>query len=236
MSDARVLIADPDAGYRSAVARQLERHGYHVRGVGTATDAIALADDTDVALLSIDLPDADGLRLCREIRASPDVIIIVYSCGPGGELDHVLAFEAGADHCVEKQTGIREIVARIDAVQRRVCCHPVNEPAREPGACADRLRTTVESIELVVDRVTCTVTHGGQIVPMTRKELDLLSVLVEHAGHNVTRDTLMERVWSDESGIRTRTLDTHVNSVRRKIGSREAVSCVRGIGYRFEPT
>lgn len=235
MNAARVLIADPDAGYRSVVARQLERHGYRAQGVGTASDAIALAGDADVALLNIDLPDADGLRLCRQIRNRPDVVIIVYTCA-AGELDHVLAFQAGADHCVPQQTGIREIVARIDAVQRRLCRHPVDEAPAEEDAGPDRLRTTVDSVELVVDRATCTVTRGDEVVPLTRKEFDLLNLLVEQAGRNVTRDTLMERVWRDESGIRTRTLDTHVNNVRRKIGSREAVSCVRGIGYRFEPS
>ncbi|WP_278314980.1 response regulator transcription factor [Lolliginicoccus levis] len=234
MNAARVLIADPDDGYRSVIARQLERHGYQVQGVGTAGDAIALAGAADVALLNIDLPDADGLRLCRQIRCRPDVVIIVYTCA-AGELDHVLAFQAGADHCVPQQTGIREIVARIDAVQRRVCRHPVDGAPTE-DARPDRLHTTVDSVELVVDRVTCTVTRGDEVVPLTRKEFDLLSLLVEQAGRNVTRDTLMERVWRDESGIRTRTLDTHVNNVRRKIGSREAVSCVRGIGYRFEPS
>lgn len=235
MNAPRVLIADPDQGYRDVVAGQLERHGYCAEGVGTATDAIALADSADVALLNIDLPDADGLRLCRQIRSQTDVVIIVYACG-AGELDLVLAFQAGADHCVPQHTGIREIVARIDAVQRRLRQHRIDDAPARDGAGLDRLRTTVDNVELVVDRVTCTVTRGDQVVPLTRKEFDLLSLLVERAGRNVTRDTLMARVWRDESGIRTRTLDTHVNSVRRKIGSRDAVSCVRGIGYRFEPS
>lgn len=231
---ARILIADPDAEHRCVVARQLERHGYDTRCVGTADDALALAIDADVALLNIDLPDADGLRLCRLIRDRPDVVIIVWTGGVD-ELDQVLAFQAGADHCVPRGTGIREIVARIDAVQRRLRHHPSSGVDVEAEELPE-LRTTVDSVELVVDRATCTVTRGQEVLPMTRKEFDLLSLLVEQAGRNVTRNTLMERVWRDQSGVRTRTLDTHVNTLRRKIGSREAVSCVRGIGYRFEPS
>jgi DNA-binding response OmpR family regulator len=232
---AKVLIADADEPHRTAVSRELERHGYETFGVATANDALEVAEQFDVALLSIDLPDSDGLLLCREIRSCPDVVIIVYT-GSVETLDQVLALEAGADHCVPQGTGIREVVARINAVQRRVCRHGMDGSPGRDRQEPDQLQTTVDNVRLLIDRSTFMVTRGEREVPMTRKEFELLSFLVERAGENVTRDVLMERVWLDDSGLRTRTLDTHVNNVRRKIGSRDAVSCVRGIGYRFQAT
>lgn len=223
----RVLVAEADEVIRRSVMRSLERYGYCARGVGTASAAISESDSAEILLIDIDLPDEDGLRVCEKVRRRADVVIIAFS-NRLDEIDYILALRAGADHCVPKNTGIREIIARIEAVRRRV-----DLSSLEVKNHSGNLSSTVNGSDLEIDRATCTVTLDSRVLTMTRKEFDLLSLLIETKGKNVPRSTIMERVWHDDSGVQTRTIDTHVNNLRRKIGRRESITCTRGVGYRF---
>jgi DNA-binding response OmpR family regulator len=226
----RVLVAEPDNVRRCRLATDLVRHGYSVIAVETAGEVIAHQNEIDVALFELNLPDADGVKLCEILRSRPEVAVIVYTADES-ETDHVLALHAGADHCLSTAVGVREIIACIEAVRRRT----VNVP--RPGMPkADRMVSTVNGKSLEIDASSRRATLCADELGLTRKEFDLLSFLVGESGNNVRREVIMEKVWLDESGVSTRTLDTHVYSLRRKISCHEAISCVRQVGYRFQPT
>lgn len=228
----RVLVAEPDKARRRRLATDLGRHGYSVIAVETAGEVIAHQNEIDVALFELKLPDADGVKLCEILRGRPEVAVIVYTADES-EIEHVLALHAGADHCLSTAVGVREIIACIEAVRRRTV--DVARPGlSEPKT--DRMVSTVNGKSLEIDASSRRATLCANELGLTRKEFDLLAFLVGESGNNVRREVIMEKVWLDESGVSTRTLDTHVYSLRRKISCHEAISCVRQVGYRFQPT
>ncbi|WP_407780891.1 response regulator transcription factor [Actinophytocola sp.] len=215
----RVLVVDDDPALAKAVVRELRRHGHDADSVATGREALKAYHLADLVLLDLCLPDMDGLQVCQAIRAMSDVLVIAAS-ERRGELDTVLALQAGADDCLGKPYGVRELTARIEALARRV------------------RSTRFESGTLVHGplRVDCTARQAwleDRPLRLTRKEFDLLKVLVCKPNVVFSRKELMTLVWHDRWTTTGRTIDTHVNSLRNKLGDRDWIITVRGVGFRL---
>jgi two-component system response regulator RegX3 len=214
----RVLLVEDDDAVAESLTRGLSRYGFLVSWVRTGAEALS-AEVGDVVLLDLGLPDVDGLDVCRELRARSDVPIIVISAR-ADETDRVVGLEIGADDYVSKPFGVREVIARMRAVLRRV--RPATAPAEEapPG-------------RLVIDRRARRVHVDGAEVALAPKEYDLLAFLAEAPGAAFTREQIMEAVWDANWFGPTKTLDVHVGALRRKLGDAVAVETVRGVGFRL---
>jgi DNA-binding response OmpR family regulator len=215
----RVLVAQNDPGDLEALARGLKRHGHTVYRAKTGGEALGVYRDAEVVLLDLELPDLDGLEVCREIRSASDVAVIVVTARET-ELDRVLGLQAGADDYVVKPYGFRELLARMAAVMRRARPHP---PATT-GQVLTRgpLRIDAGSREVSV---------AGRPVCVTRKEFDLLWLLAANPDAVVPRRQIMSQVWGDSWSRRT--VDTHVSSLRGKLGHNGWIITVRGVGFRL---
>jgi DNA-binding response OmpR family regulator len=214
-----LLVIEDDPAIAEPLRQGLERSGFTVTHAATGADALAELD-ADMVLLDLGLPDLDGTEVCRRLRARSDVPIIVVSAR-GEEIDRVMLLELGADDFIVKPFGIRELVARIRAVARRTATTP------EAGA-------PCEVGELVVDPRTRRVTVADRVVDLTPKEFDLLALLASEPGTVFTRQRILETVWDAHWYGPTKTLDVHVASLRRKLGSPDWIATVRGVGFRLE--
>lgn len=215
-----LVVADCD-GLEETI-RDLRRHGFETDAARTGAEALARYRDFDVVLIDLDLNDFDGLTLCREIRAASDIPMIGFTSL--SELDRVLALEAGCDDCVEKPYHSRELVARIGALLRRA--RVLSPPALVVGP-------------LTIHPTSREVRVGDRLVETTRKEFELLHLLVSEPGRLFSRAELLRRVWeydivdSEVTPLASRTIDTHVSSLRKKLGSPHWIVTVRGVGFRF---
>ncbi|MGN5636820.1 response regulator transcription factor [Streptomyces sp. AC154] len=222
----QILVVEDSHTSSGELSRALERHGYDVTSVGNGATALDAHRGADIVLLDLDLPDIDGLEVCRRIREDADTPIITFTDN-GSELDRVLGLRAGSDDCLDKPYEFRELVARIEAVTRRRHARPRR---REP--------LTVLSIgTLRIDAASREVLLRGSPVDLTRKEFDLLYYLARHSESVVSRQRLMTEIWEDPMphllGPRaTRTVDTHVSSLRSKLGRSSWIRTVRGVGFR----
>jgi DNA-binding response OmpR family regulator len=214
----RVLVVESAEGEADTLIRGLSRNGHGVARVGTGAKALTAFEGKDLVLVNLELPDLDGLEFCRKVRAVCDVPIIAVTA-QGSELDCVLALQAGADDFLSKPYGFRELMARIEAVMRRL-----RRQARPPAQTISqgRLRIDVGTRQVHVD---------GRLVEVTRKEFDLLYHLALHRDAVVSRKELMENVWHDTWSRRT--VDTHISSLRGKLGSAGWIVTVRGVGFRL---
>ncbi|MEJ2854263.1 MULTISPECIES: response regulator transcription factor [unclassified Saccharothrix] len=214
----RVLLVEDDEPIAESLTRGLARYGFDVEWVRTGAEALAAAE-ADMVLVDLGLPDVDGLDVCRELRARGDVPIIVISAR-ADETDRVVGLEIGADDYVSKPFGVREVIARMRAVLRRV------RPAMAPP-------DTAVSDRLTIDRRARRVHVDGVEITLTPKEYDLLAFLAEAPDAVFTREQIMEAVWDANWFGPTKTLDVHVGALRRKLGDAAAVETVRGVGFRL---
>ncbi|QYX78362.1 response regulator transcription factor [Streptomyces akebiae] len=215
----RVLIVGDDADAAEARARELRRQGYHAQSVVTGAEALNAHQQADLVLLDLDLPDIDGLEVCRSIRQAGDKPIISVTAR-NTELDRVLALQAGADDCVVTSCGEREMLARIEAVLRRA--RPRTERSRP--LCLGPLH---------IDSRTREVRLHDRPVNVTAKEFELLHTLAATPESVISRKELMARVWETGWADSSRTIDTHVRSLRAKLGTHSWIITVRGVGYRM---
>jgi two-component system response regulator RegX3 len=215
----RVLLVEDDDAIAEPLTSGLERHGFQVRRVRTGAEALATAPH-DVVLLDLGLPDMDGMDVCRRLRASSTVPIIVITAR-SEEVDRVVGLELGADDYVVKPFGFRELVARIRAVTRRA----------RPAAGSVEGPQRVGRLEL--DRRQRLVRLDGAEVALTAKEFDLLALLAEDPGAVCARDQILEQVWDPHWFGPTKTLDVHVASLRKKLRDPSWIETVRGVGFRL---
>lgn len=216
----RILIVEDDDAIADSMADGLQRNGFSVERARTAAQALA-AEPTDLVLLDLGLPDADGEEVCRRLRAESRVPIIVVSAR-GDEIDRVILLELGADDYLVKPFGLRELIARVRAVLRRVDVAPEPEPALRAG-----------SLEL--DPRSRRATAAGAPVDLTPKEFDLLALLLSEPGRVFRRQEILERVWDPHWYGPSKTIDVHLASIRKKLGEAATVTAVRGVGFRVEP-
>ena len=214
-----LLVVEDDLTIAKPLIQGLERNGFTVHHAQTGAEALAVAD-CDLVLLDLGLPDLDGTEVCRRIRATSAVPIIVVSAR-SEEIDRVMLLELGADDYIVKPYGLRELVARIRAVSRRL------------GA-PDEVASTIGLGTLTVDLRAHRVTVDGELVELTPKEFDLLALLASEPGAVFTRQRILETVWDAHWYGPTKTLDVHVAAVRRKLGSPAWIATVRGVGFRLE--
>ncbi|WP_246150947.1 response regulator transcription factor [Streptomyces qinzhouensis] len=220
----RVLLVEDDEPVAESLRRGLLRYGFTVNWATTGTAALAVTDPYDLVLLDLGLPDTDGLDVCRALRRRGDVPIIVISAR-SDETDRVVGLEIGADDYVSKPFGVREVIARIRAVMRRV------RPAQAAYGGPDRYGS-----RLLVDRKAARVRLDGAEVALTPKEYDLLAFLTEEPGALMSREQIMEAVWDANWFGPTKTLDVHVAALRRKLAGAVVIETVRGVGFRLVVT
>jgi DNA-binding response OmpR family regulator len=213
----RVLVVENDTGDAEALVSGVRRHGHEVGRVETGGAALQAFEGVDLVLLDLELPDLDGLEVCREIRSAGDIPVIVITAR-GTELDRVLGLNAGADDYMVKPYGFRELMARMDAVMRRT--RPMTPAVM-----------VITHGPLVIDASSREVSLRDERVEVTRKEFDLLYVLASHPDTIVPRKRLMQQVWGDSWSRRT--VDTHVSSLRNKLGASGWIITVRGVGFRL---
>ena len=213
-----MLLVEDDDAIAEPMSAGLGRHGFQVSRVRTGAEALA-APPHEVVLLDLGLPDMDGIDVCRRLRASSTVPIIVVTAR-SEEVDRVLGLELGADDYVVKPFGFRELVARIRAGTRR---------ARPAGSVEGPQRAG----PLELDRRQRQVRVNGAELSLTAKEFDLLALLAEDPGAVYTRDQILEQVWDPHWFGPTKTLDVHVASLRKKLGDPGWIETVRGIGFRL---
>ncbi|WP_344558574.1 response regulator transcription factor [Kitasatospora saccharophila] len=218
----RVLLVGDHSAVIESVLYRLLRKGYQARIADTGREALEMIRDVDLVLLDLDLPDIEGVEACRRLRASGTTPVIAFAAS-GREPDRVLALQAGADDCVTKSCPPQEIVARIEAVMRRT-----RTPA--PGDAAVR---DISLRPLHINGRTREVRVDGRVVNVTAKEFELLYVLASNPGAVVSRKELMAKVWESDWTESSRTIDTHVSSLRGKLGGNQWIITVRGVGYRI---
>jgi two-component system response regulator RegX3 len=222
----RVLLVEDEVSYRDPLAYLLRREGFEVSQAATGPEALTEFEraGADIVLLDVMLPGIPGTEVCRRIRATSDVPVIMVSARDE-EVDKVVGLELGADDYVTKPYSSRELVARIRAVLRR---------GREPGQ--DRPLLQSGPVRMDVDRHRVTV--EGVEVPMPLREFELLEMFLRHPSRVLTRQQLIERVWGADYVGDTKTLDVHVKRLRAKIEPDPArptmLTTVRGVGYRLE--
>ena len=222
----RVLVVEDEESYSDALAYMLRKEGYEVGVANTGPDALAEFDraGADVVLLDLMLPGLPGTEVCRQIRQTSSVPIIMVSA-KDDEVDKVVGLELGADDYVTKPYSPRELVARIRAVLRRG-----HEPDVAPA--------TLEAgpVRMDVERHVVTVDGSEQRLPL--KEFELLEMFLRNPGRVLTRGQLIDRVWGSDYVGDTKTLDVHVKRLRAKIESDPAnpqhLVTVRGLGYKYE--
>jgi two-component system, OmpR family, response regulator RegX3 len=220
----RILVVEDEETISEPLAEHLERDGFDTEVAGTIEGAREAFHrvEPDVILLDVMLPDGDGRDLCREIRKSSEVPIIMLTAR-GEEIDRVLGLELGADDYVVKPFSARELTARIRAIMRR-------------GKASER-KAPIEVGSLRLDPAARTVTKDGEPVELAAREFDLLLMLMAHAGEVVKREEIMDEVWDPHWFGPTKTLDVHISWVRKKIEDDPAdprfITTVRGVGFRF---
>ncbi|MFC4786250.1 response regulator [Nocardioides sp. MAHUQ-72] len=221
----RVLVVDDDHTVREVVVSYLRAHGHDVLDVGDGEAALASMRDApaDLVVLDLMLPGIDGLEVCRRLRETGDVPVIMLTA-LGSETDRVVGLELGADDYVTKPFSPRELALRVDSVLRRT----------ETAPAAPELLTDGD---LVVDGARHTVTRAGSPLALTAREFDLLRFLVAHPGVAFSRDDLLQQVWGWSIGDRS-TVTVHVRRLREKVERDptrpERLLTVWGVGYRWE--
>jgi DNA-binding response OmpR family regulator len=214
-----ILLVEDEEDIASLVRAYLEREGFRVIWAARGVEGLVALEREEVrlAILDLQLPDADGFDLCRAIRATSRLPIVILTARDE-EADRVTGLELGADDYVAKPFSPRELVARVRAVLRRA----------EPEDDADQLALG----DVVLDRRGRTVLVAGEPVELTAKEFDLLAHLLASPGVVISRERLLDRVWGLAFPGGTRTVDVHVGQLRRKLGRPGLVRTVRGAGYK----
>ena len=222
-----VLVVDDEPAFREVLQQALKREGFKVHVAADGEEAIFVFDavQPDIVLLDVMLPRMSGIDVCRHIRTTHDTPVIMVSAR-NEEIDAVVALEVGADDYVSKPYRLRELIARMRTVLRRTA------PART-GTPESEMR--IGSLHL--DRERHEVTLDGEMVSLPLKEFQVLAELMEVAGHVLSRQDLINRVWGYDYVGDTKTLDVHIKRLRSKIendpANPERIITIRGLGYKL---
>jgi two-component system, OmpR family, response regulator RegX3 len=226
----RVLFVEDEPSIYEPFSKALAREGFEPVVARTAARALELAEeDFAIVLLDLTLPDGDGRDICRAIRRTSSVPILMLTAR-GTEADRIVGLEIGADDYVVKPFSGAEVIARIRAILRRSAASPADELREAPPG-------PIRVAELEVDIAARRAHLKREELQLSRKEFDLLAELIRNAGRVVTREQLMDRVWDENWFGSTKTLDVHVRWLRQKLGDDPAdpryLHTVRGVGFRF---
>jgi two-component system alkaline phosphatase synthesis response regulator PhoP len=221
-----ILVVEDESSIASFVSLYLKNAGYSVRTAATGIEALSQAATGESSLIILDLmlPDIDGIEVCRRIRKTSDVPILMLTARDE-DVDKIIGLEVGADDYLTKPFNPRELVARVKSILRRAT------PERRQVESAQ-----LRHGELMIDAGRREVRVGEQEIQLAPKEFDLLWELLDHKGLVLTRDQLLERVWGYTFAGDTRTVDVHVRQLRRKLGDASPIVTVWGVGYKVAPT
>ena len=232
----KILIVDDDTNIAELISLYLTKECFETRMVEDGEEAIRAFEEfqPNLILLDLMLPGIDGYEVCRTVRKTSSVPIIMLSA-KGEVFDKVLGLELGADDYIMKPFDSKELVARVKAVLRRFHPEPVQAPVAAAMVPNAQTGDFVEYKELLINQTNYSVTYHGQAVEMPPKELELLYFLASHPNQVFTREQLLDHIWGYEYVGDTRTVDVHVKRLREKIKDTEnwSIATVWGIGYKF---
>src|SRR5688572_13919462 len=224
MNRSRIGVIEDDADLSFTVRLNLEREGYLVSSWANGHEGLQGAQQAglDFLILDLNLPDLDGFTICRELRrnAATSALPILMLTARASEQDRITGLELGADDYLTKPFSVRELLARVGAILRRVRGVDQDASVYDDG----RLRIDGRTLRVYVD---------GEEVRLAKKEMELLWMLVRNRPSVVSRDRILSEVWQMADDVETRTVDAHIRNLRKKIG-KDRIRTVIGYGYRFE--
>lgn len=228
MADEKILIVDDEEHIVELLKFNLENSGFKVITAYNGIDALKMIreEHPKLVLLDLMLPGLDGYDVCKEVRrdASIEKTSIIMITAKGDELDKILGLELGADDYITKPFSVRELMARVKAVLRRIGNTAINEKVFNVG-------------NIKVDFLKHEVLKNNEKVDLTLKEFELLETLIKNKGKVLTRDMLLDKIWGYEYIGETRTVDVHIRHLRKKVEDDDKnpryIETIRGIGYRF---
>ncbi len=221
MDKKKILVVDDEERMRKIVSDFLHREGYEIEEAGDGAEAVEKFETSpaDLIILDVMMPRMDGWQVCREIRKTSKVPIIMLTAR-SEEMDELTGFELGADEYIAKPFSPRILVARVNAILRRAFGN--DDELRRYGA-------------IEVSKAAREVRVGGSPIELTYKEFELLCYLMDNAGIALSRGQILNNVWDYDYFGDERTVDTHVKTLRSKMGeAADYIRTVRGIGYKFE--
>lgn len=230
----RILIVEDNRNLASGLQHNLEMEGHVVELAYDGTSGLRRAREPDVDLIVLDLmiPKPDGYQILRTLREGGIETPVIILTARGEEADKVRGFRLGADDYVTKPFGLLELLARVDAIRRRI------RLGRGEGAVKRLAEQVIEFGDVRVDIATRTVLRGGETVSLRPMEFELLMALARHQGEVVSRIDLLEEVWGYDSAVMSRTVDTHVRQLRAKLEHDPAepahLLTIRKAGYRLK--
>ena len=214
----RLLLVDDDPQILNTLERNLRLEGYEVLTAETGADALRLADGVDLVVLDVNLPGLDGFEICRRIRYSDDVPVLMLTARDEID-DRVAGLDAGADDYLVKPFATEELLARVRALLRR------------KGTV---LPTVIRFADLTIDTESRSITRGDRHLDLTVREYDLLVLLAQNARKVLTRATILSDVWGYDFEVGSNTLEVYVGYLRKKLeagGEKRLLHTVRGVGY-----
>ena len=222
----RILICDDDPVVHESLGIYLKAEHYEALSAMDGREALEMAQNEhpDLIILDLMMPEMSGTEVCREIRKTSNVPIIMLTA-KGEEIDRILGLELGADDYIVKPFSPREVLARIKAVLRRF-----NDNGESPDGTLH-----FDGLDINLDNYLVQV--NGETVPFTPKEVEILHQLASHQGQVFTREQILEQVWGYDYFGDTRTVDTHIKRIRQKLnvpGAKWSVITIYGVGYKFE--
>jgi DNA-binding response OmpR family regulator len=222
--DIRILIAEDEDRIREIVAEYLEDEGYEVIQAENGREALELFEKSriDLAIIDIMMPEVDGWSVCRKLRNSSGVPIIIITARSDDD-DKLMGFELGADDYVTKPFSPKVLTARVKNLLKR------------SSGAMDRESDSIKSGELVIDRQAYTAKLNGENLNLTTREYEILKQLVENQGKVLTRDYLLDTIWGDDYFGDSRIVDAHIKKIRKKLKEYSAnLKTVLRVGYKFE--
>ena len=219
-----ILIVDDEPDIREILRYNLEKEGFAITEAVDGNDALdKLSKDLDLAILDIMMPGKDGYDVCRKIREQGNTLPIVFLTAMDREFDELKGLEVGADDYVRKPFSPKMLIARINAIFRRI----------------DQINSKGTSIcfgELEINTSTYIAQLNGEELHLPRKEFELLALFMSQPNIIFNREDLLGRIWEEDVFVVDRTIDVHINRIRSKLGPyKNWIETVKGIGYRFRP-
>jgi DNA-binding response OmpR family regulator len=230
----KILVVEDEPTLLDTLTYNLEREGYTVESVSDGLAAIRVAREKqpDLIVLDIMLPGIDGFEITRILRQEMTIPILMLTARDE-EIDRVIGLEIGADDYITKPFSMRELMARIKALLRRV-----RIDLEKAASTSHRLENKIDLDNLTINLTRLEVTLDDKVLALKPKEYELLLYLARHRGQVMSRDNILERVWGWDFGGGSRTVDVHVRWLREKIETDPAnptrIITIRGVGYRFE--
>jgi len=232
----KILVVDDEVSLQETVAYSLKKEGYTVEIAGDGNKGLELARSSkpDLIILDVMLPGMDGFEVCRTLRHETNIPVLMLTARDD-EIDRVVGLEVGADDYLAKPFSMRELIARVKALLRRVRLMREEADTNNQEGFQPKLMTFRN---LVIDMTRREVRLNGQVVPCKPKEYELLTFMGQHKGRVLTRELILERVWCWGFVGDSRTVDVHIRWLREKIeevpDKPQRIITVRGAGYRFE--